>query len=322
MQLKKQTFITKQFLFSKISEYDVYRYYVGEFKLGQTFCSPLRKDNNPSFTIFAGQDGRLHHIDHADDRYKGDCIDIVQSMFNLDTRTAMEKIAKDFFLLEGKDEHKKITSLYTKPVIDPKRHAMIQVTTKPFTAEDKAYWLQFGITRDELKKEDVYSVKDLYINRRREIVKPGELCFAYRYDEGFKIYFPNRPKEQRWKSNITTKTVENLNIINDAKRVLVTKSKKDRLVLARYFPTVISVQNESRSCFTEQFVSMLSNKEVWINYDSDEAGVKACKTITEEFGYRYINIPKKYLPIKDFADLYKEYGEEPIVNYLKEKGFI
>jgi hypothetical protein len=96
------------------------------------------------------------------------------------------------------------------------------------------------------------------------------------------------------------------------------------MVLSRYFPTVLSVQNESRACFTPEFLLALEGKEVWINFDSDEPGVKNCKIITEEFGFKYINVPRQYLTenIKDFADLYKHHGEKPITDYLKSKGLI
>lgn len=322
---KKEEIISKEFLFSKIEPYDVYRYYIGDFVIGQARKSPFHKDNNPSFGIYM-RNGKLQHNDFADDRYKGDCIDLVQQLFNLDTKKATQKIAKDFGIADGKDESERITSQYTKPFIDEKRHCFIQVATRPWTKEDAAYWTQFGITKDQLKAEEVYPLKDVFINRRRQRVDKGELFYAYRYDEGFKIYFPNRPKGERWKSNIPITIIENSKILElyDPAVVLITKSRKDRLVLSRYFPYVINVQNETRACFTEDFVQRLKGRIVWINYDSDDAGIKNCTAITTEFGYRYINVPRIYLQegIKDYADLYRLKGEEVLINCLKEKGLI
>lgn len=322
---KKEEIISKEFLFSKIDHYDVYRYYIGDFVIGQARKSPFHRDNNPSFSVYM-RDGKLRHRDHSDDKYRGDCIDLVQQLFNLDTKKATRKIAKDFGIADGKDESERITSQYTKPFIDEKRHCFIQITTRPWTKEDIDYWAQFGITKDELRAEEVYPLKDVFINRRRQRVDKDELFYAYRYDEGFKIYFPNRPKGQRWKSNIPITIVENSKILElyDPAVVLITKSRKDRLVLSRYFPYVINVQNETRACFTEDFVQRLKGRIVWINYDSDEAGVKNCTNITEEFGYRYINVPRIYLQegIKDYADLYRLKGEEVLINCLKEKGLI
>jgi len=322
---KKEELISKEFLFSRISDYDVYKYYIGDFTIGQVRKSPFRKDNNPSFSIYM-KNGKLQHNDFADDRYRGDCIDLVQQLFNLDTKKATQKIAKDFGIAEGKDESARITSQYTKPFIDQKRHSFIQVSTRTWKKEDAAYWVQFGISKEQLKAEEVYPLKEVFINRKKVRTDKDELFYAYRYEEGFKIYFPNRPKGERWFSNIPLTKVENIKILDEYNPsvVLLTKSKKDRLVLSKYFPYVLNVQNETRSCFTPGFVEKLKDRIVWINYDSDEAGVKNCIRITTEFGYRYINVPKVYLEegIKDFADLFRAHGEEAVINSLKEKGLL
>jgi len=322
---KKEELISKEFLFSRISDYDVYKYYTGDFTIGQVRKSPFRKDNNPSFSIYM-KNGKLQHNDFADDRYRGDCIDLVQQLFNLDTKKATQKIAKDFGIAEGKDESARITSQYTKPFIDQKRHSFIQVSTRAWKKDDAAYWTQFGISKEQLKAEEVYPLKEVFINRKKVRTDKDELFYAYRYEEGFKIYFPNRPKGERWFSNIPLTKVENIKILDEYNPsvVLLTKSKKDRLVLSKYFPYVLNVQNETRSCFTPGFVEKLKDRIVWINYDSDEAGVKNCIRITTEFGYRYINVPKVYLEegIKDFADLFRAHGEEAVINSLKEKGLL
>ena len=40
-------------LLDKLDDYDIYSYYVGQFKIGKLFNSPLRSDDkNPSFAIF------------------------------------------------------------------------------------------------------------------------------------------------------------------------------------------------------------------------------------------------------------------------------
>jgi 5S rRNA maturation endonuclease (ribonuclease M5) len=318
---KREELITKEYLFSKISEYDVYRYYIGEFTIGQSRKSPFHKDNNPSFGIYM-KDGKLYHKDFADDVYRGDAINLVEQLYSLDMNKAIKKIAKDFGITEGKDESARITSQYVKPFMDQKKHSFIQVTVRKFNQADGNYWKQFGISSAQLKEDNVYPLKEAWINRHRCPVLKDELAYVYRYDEGYKLYFPNRPKEDRWKSNIPLTIVENKKVIQGADRVIITKSKKDRLLLSRYLDNVVNVQNETRACFTESFVEELRGKEVWINYDSDDAGVKNCIRITEEFKYNYINVPRSYLPIKDFADLYRVYGEEALLNELKSKNLI
>ena len=53
-------------LLDKLDDYDIYSYYVGDFKVGKLFNSPLRTtDKNPSFAIFKGINGGLFFKDHG-----------------------------------------------------------------------------------------------------------------------------------------------------------------------------------------------------------------------------------------------------------------
>lgn len=324
---RKEDEITPALIYSKIDDYDIYRYYMGDFKVGVAMCNHHRGDRNPSLVIYLGQSGHLFHRDYADERFRGGPFDLVTQLFpGMNYNTALKKVATDFGITDAlSQEYKKITSQYVKPTIDMKKHAFIQMSARKWEKPDLDYWAAYGISLDDLRREEIYCVKEWSLNRRKQFIRAGELCFAYRYNEGFKIYYPNRGKDDgKWTSNITTQLVENTRVLKDAKVVLITKAKKDRIVLSRYFPTVINVQNESRSSFTDAFLATLEGKDIWINFDSDEPGVKNCKIITEEFGFKYINVPRQYLGenIKDYADLYRFHGEQAVIKSLKEKGLI
>jgi hypothetical protein len=324
---RKPDEITPALIYSKIDDYDIYRYYMGDFKIGIAMCNHHRGDRNPSFVVYVGQSGHLFHRDYADERFRGGPFDLVSQIFvGLNYDGALKKVAADFGITDASSqEYKTITSQYVKPTIDMKRHAIIHMSARKWEQPDIDYWAAYGISLEDLRKEDVYCVKEWSLNRRKQFIRPGELCFGYRYNEGFKIYYPGRHKDDgKWTSNITTQLVENLAVLKTADRVLITKARKDRLCLQHIFPelAILSVQNESRSCFTEAFVAALAGKEVWVNYDSDDAGVKACKALTEDFGYKYINVPRNYLPVKDFADMFKEFGPEAIKEYFRKVGIV
>ncbi len=325
MHLSRKQDINLELIYSKIDDYDIYRYYMGDFVIGRAMCNHHRGDKNPSMVIYVGERGHLFHRDYADERFKGGPFDLLMQLHpGMNYDGALKRVAKDFGIEDSfSQDYKKIVNLYVKPLIDVKRHAVIQVRSRKWEQADLDYWAEYGISIEDLRREEIYCVKEWSLNRRKQYIRPGELCFAYRYNEGFKIYYPGRSKDDgKWTSNITTQLVENLAVIKSAQKVLITKSKKDRMVLSRYFGAVVSVQNESRSSFTDEFLSTLKGKEVWINFDSDEPGVKNCKIVTEEFGFKYINVPRLYLDegIKDFADLYKLHDEQPIIDYLKSKG--
>lgn len=48
----KQPDITLDWILSKVTEYDIYAKYIGEFKVGMIYNSPFRKDKNPSLESF------------------------------------------------------------------------------------------------------------------------------------------------------------------------------------------------------------------------------------------------------------------------------
>lgn len=323
--------ITLDLIYSKISDYDIYRYMIGDFKIGEAVCNRYRKDRDPSFVVYVGQSGHLFHLDYGDDRFRGGIFDLVMQVYpGLTLDGALRKVASDFGITDAQsEEYKKITSQYVKPTIDMKKHALIQVSVKKWEKVELEYWNSYGITQEQLRAEDVYSVKTWCLNRKIQYIGPGELCFAYRFDSGFKIYYPTRTKESggKWFSNICTSTIENLQALENADKVLIVKSRKDRLSLQNILPNyaIISVQNESTACFNEGFTGTLQGKDVIISYDADGPGVKSCKTICDKYGYRYVNTPRHLLKegIKDWADWRKARGnDDEIIEFLNKKGLI
>lgn len=329
MVLATKVEITRNFVFSKISAADIYMRELPGIGLKQAICSVLRQDKSPSMILTIGESGQMRHKDLAypdDERFSGGAIDFIMSRYGLNYDQALNKVAQDFCLLQGETKYKEITDKFTKPVMDIKRSCLIQVETRKWQDRDSLYWSQFGITKEQLKEEQVYPLKAAYINRVSVPIEKDEICYVYRFPEGYKLYFPFRKKEDKWKCNIKNTTVEGLSQLNGQKNVIITKSRKDRMVLSNclqdYHILILNVQHENKSGFTQELLEKLKNKTVYINFDSDEPGVKSCKPIVEEFGFRYINVPREYLPIKDFADIYKIHGKEPILTHLKQKQII
>ena len=65
-KLKEDIPITLDYILSRVSEYDIYARYLGQFKVGFIYNSPFRKDKNPSFGIFLSKrSGKLLFKDHG-----------------------------------------------------------------------------------------------------------------------------------------------------------------------------------------------------------------------------------------------------------------
>lgn len=326
----KKVDLTVHYLLDKVSEYEIYRYYLGhDFKIGKSFNSPFRKESDASFSIIVTKGGKLHHTDFGDSTKRGDCVDFVQQLFpGLTYSQTLSKIAYEF----GLDRYSTCPQGERVQVnLEPHtaKETLIQVVTKPFNSADIAYWKQYGINETELKANDVYSVKKLYLNRERIMLPTTELVFGYLMEDKWKIYRPLANKKDKWMTNVPNSYISGMYRIKDGcENVVITKAKKDEMVLSKFVPYVVSVQSESEFCITKNVIDLLTKTcgSIYINFDSDEVGVQACKYYNK-FGFKWINCPKGYKTpegavIKDFADLARYHSLNTVIDYFRLKKVI
>lgn len=314
-------------ILEKVSDYEIYRYYIGhDFTIGKTFCSPFRKETDPSFSIIVSKLDRLHHLDYADSSKRGDCIDFVcQLHMGMTYNRALKMVARDLGIRESPQGDGERVSVERRE----KKETLIQVVTRRFDTADLKYWGDYHITAKELKDNDVYVVKKLYVNRDRIMIPSTELVFGYLMEDKWKIYRPFAEKKHKWLSNIPHNYISGFNrIINNCEKGVITKAKKDEMVLAKFLPNVASVQSESEISISKENIDLITSacKNTYLNFDSDDVGVQACKYYNQ-FGFKWINCPKGYNTpegkmIKDFADLAKYHGLETVINHFKQKGVI
>lgn len=307
---------TLETILEKVSEYEIYRYYLGhDFKLGVNTNSPFRRDSTPSFNIFVSRRGQVKHTDYGDDRYNGTAINFVMQLFSLNYQEAVEKIWEDFM----EDNRPQ----FIVPPIKPQDRKKIQVVSKKYTSEELEYWDQYGIFQQELIDNKVYSVGKLYIDKIYIPNPNREMRFAYIYSPYGKIYTPYaKDKAYKFITNTPNDYISGWDKVGSG-TVIITKSKKDEIVLRKCFPNVLSVQAENTKAIGEKDLHDLKTrfKRIIINFDSDEVGIENCKYYNQ-FGFEYVNVPKEYAPIKDFADLCKEYGLDKVKEVLYDKKIL
>ena len=325
--------LTPQAILDKISDYDIFRYYMPDthWRINQATLSPFRNEENPSFLI-SNKGGMLHFIDFADTNLRGDCFTFVKHLHHmLSMDDVLKKIDHDFGLGFNKSErigeYKKIRAEYKQPEELGKRYSLIQVITRRFTQEELEYWNQYHQSLEDLRANQIYSIKELYFNKSRFTLKDTELRFGYLYDGHWKIYRPFNEKRTKWMpNNVPITAMDGVNNIRDCDVAFITKSKKDYMVVKKVFDCSCAVQNEGIACFSPEnveFLKMNSKRQI-LSFDSDITGVANSQQITQLFGFDYCNVPRKYLKegIKDWADLAKAHGLEAIENYLKEKKLL
>ena len=331
--MKKQLPLRPERLLEKVSEYDIFRYYMprSDWQVNVVTLSPFRNERSPSF-IIGNKHGRLTFIDFGDTSKRGSCFDFVRMMFNVNLDEALKMIDRDLGLgmtrSTNTQEYKRIITEYKQPIKVDKTYTSVQAVVRRFTNEELAYWAQYHISEDELKTNNVYSLSKVYLNKQLVTSSLDELRFGYLYDDRWKIYRPFA-KEKRYKwvpNNVPITAMDGKDDIKECNVAFINKSKKDYMVMKKLFPCSCAVQNEGLGCFSPENVEYIKSNSASqiLSFDSDVTGVENSQQITQMFNFGYCNVPRKYLSqgIKDWADLAKAHGMQAIEDYLKEKQLL
>jgi hypothetical protein len=330
---KKRIMLTTETILEKINPYDIFRYYMPDksWKINKVVHSPFRNEKTASF-IIGNKFGELTFIDFGDTSKRGNCFVFVQLLFNLKSiYDALLMIDHDFGLGIINDKpttnYKQIVAEYKQPIDVPKKYSIIQCITRKFTQEELEYWNQYHQSEDDLKANNIYSLKNVYMNKEKFLLKETDLRFGYLYGDKWKVYRPYLDKTFKWMpNNVPITAMDGKEQIVNCDVAFINKSKKDYMVMKKIFPCSCAVQNEGMGCFSPENVEYLkanSDRQI-LSFDSDVTGVTNSQQITKLFDVGYCNVPKKYLQegIKDWADFAKEYGLEAIQRYLKQKKLI
>lgn len=324
----KNTFsqiIRKDQILDKISPYDIFCHYVGDFKVGGIMHSPLRPDSKPSFGIYVSKSsGELIFNDFKEGG--GDCFKFVQKKFNCSYQEALHIIDRDFDLnIAEIPEGSKISRIVKKPVISnyqpkPKSSIKIKVMVRKWLERDKEFWFdKYGITTETLSLFHVYPITAFWLDQQRFYC--SRLCYAYYFEPGiFKIYQPQLPLGKgKWYSNIDvgTKWHGYKQLPEKGDYMFITKSLKDVMVLYQLGYPAVSPHNETPNIPDKVVENLkLRFKKIYVYYDNDETGVKNSTRVCNSYGFDYINNPKQYKE-KDPSDFIEIYGKEKLKDMIE-----
>lgn len=330
--------LTPEYVLSEIDELLIFRYYLGTFKLDTNCKNPFREEKHPSFCVFVGKkDLKLMWKDFGTGK-GGDCFKLVSEIFNISYFEAVKKVAEDFGV--GSDKKPNISKKQLEEVKQfrdnfKRKEYLIQVQRRAMTKTELAYWAQYGLNREDLLSNNIYGIEKLWVNKNQIIYKENDLRFAYYFPEvdKWKIYSPFS-SQYKWFGNVSTHQMEGVESLvltetdgTPGKSVIITKSRKDRMILKKLYPNVCSCQNESEGAIPREMdpiFDMAQSKYCW--FDSDEPGKNANRKLNHR-GYKWINVPnelyQKY-ELKDPSDVIKHFGwekgSEILKNELKKKG--
>lgn len=306
--------ITLDWILSKVTEYDIYAKYIGQFKVGMIYNSPFRKDKNPSFGIYySKRTKQLLFKDHG----TGECGNVIKFVSLFTGKTEYNDILSDIVDKLNITNNTKLVS--SKQYIPP-TETVIGVVRQEFTDVDINYWKQFNISINTLKKFNVNSIKYYLCNGIvKGTYKRENPMYAYKVYNNFKIYRPLADKYTKWRNNLTDYDIQGYEQLPQKGDILfITKSMKDVMCLHEMGYSAVSPSSESTFLPKDVLEQLKTRfKRIIILFDRDTAGVKRSRKLSRETGLEAMFINKKF-KAKDVSDAVKANSFEEIKNWLNE----
>ena len=304
--------ITLEYILSKVTEYDIYAHYLGQFKVGMIYNSPFRKDKNPSFGLFySKRTKQLLFKDHG----TGECGNVIKFVQLYTGKTNYNDILQDIIAKLNITADTKLDS--SKQYI-PSQETVIGVVRQDFTDVDTNYWSQFHISTKTLKKFNVNSIKYYLCNGIvKGIYKPENPMYAYKVYNNFKVYRPLGDKYTKWRNNLTEYDVQGYEQLPKKGDIcIITKSLKDVMCLHEMGIPAISPSSESTWLPDTVLEDILKRfKRILICFDRDGPGMRNLRKISLKTGLNGL-IMKKSFKAKDISDAISVNGFEKIKEYI------
>lgn len=304
--------ITLEYILSKVTEYDIYAHYLGQFKVGMIYQSPFRKDKNPSFGVFySKRTKQLLFKDHG----TGECGNVIKFVQLYTGKTNYNDILQD---IVAKLNITPETRLDSSKQYIPSTETVIGVVRQEFTDTDIKYWNQFNISTKTLKKFNVNSIKYYLCNGIvKGIYKPENPMYAYKVYNNFKVYRPLGDKYTKWRNNLTEYDVQGYEQLPKKGEIcIITKSLKDVMCLYEMGIPAVSPSSESTWLPDTVLEDILKRfKRVLICFDRDGPGMRNLRKISLKTGLNGLIMPKKF-KAKDISDAISVNGFEKVKEYI------
>lgn len=324
MDFSFQPKITKELILSRFSEEQLMEYYLHIPVKKGLFRSPLRRDKQPTCSFYRNKSGTLIFKDFATGQHLN-IFDVVQSIFKCNYFESLRIIANDFGIVRDNALHKNPGKINLNPIkIKDKEISKIQIEVQEFTDSELKWWGRYGISKDILKRFDVYSCKHVFLNDQL-FAESQQHCpiFGYygkKYQglELWRCYFPKRTSF-RFITNWPSKKIQGYDQLpKKGKLLVITKSMKDSMCL--YSCGITACAPNSENLFiSDKVLEDLKNRfnNIVVLYDNDRPGLYNMTKIRREHPeLTYVFIPKRY-GSKDISDFYKDHGRKETLNLIK-----
>lgn len=297
------------------SDDEVVSKYLGINSVPVIMLSPLRKDKNPSLSIFRLPDGNIGYKDFGTGE-KGIIYDLLSKLWNISIKQVYRRIIDDYSpsntLINKTKRQRKLRKSCTT----------LNVKIREWRDWDLEYWNKYGISKEWLEYAEVYPISTLFFNNDKTTIPAEKYAYVYveRKDNKvtLKVYQPYSERF-KWISKHNSSVWDlwtKIPITGD--KLIITSSRKDALcVWSNSGIPSLSLQGEGYIP-KESVINELKNryKDLYILYDNDfqsdiNHGRLYGKHLSELYNLKQIEIPDEYRS-KDPSDLCMNYGREVV----------
>jgi hypothetical protein len=328
--------ITIENILMRISQEDIFYSMLGEYpNINKNYKSLVRTDNNPGCN-FVWYNDKLIFLDFAYPKTHLDCFGVISERMKISLPKALVVVNNHFKLgLGGTGTPTKIKFKPFSKKVSKKQTTSIIFKPRKFNLLDKAYWSQYGITKQNLIDEKVYPILwyKFYSKKLKKVIliRPRLITYAYyEFQPLIKIYSPYSPKKKgKWISNVSENDIggiRTLPVYGD--KLLITKSLKDSRCIKNFGINTVWFQSEGSYPTTEILIPLLNRfNEYIILFDNDKQGIKASEYLTRLINSHYPNkcrnvqIPT-YHNITDITEFYKYKGKIEVLKFLTINNII
>jgi hypothetical protein len=274
------------------------------------------KDRTPSMYIFPS--GNLYVFKDFSTGLGGDCIDLVANVLAVPRAKAISVIIEEYnnYCKLNEVEPRKFT------IQSNLRYNFEDCKTREWNSLDAKYWNQYNISSELLGE---YGIKPLesftfsYYSEKGVEFLTSSKNYTYGFfdidNRIYKIYQPYGSKKYL-KLKDYLQGSDQLPV--NGKNLFICSGMKDGLALKTLFSKVNFIAPDSeQTIINEKIITDLKLRfsNIFVLFDTDEAGVSGMKKYNEKYGLKTILLPKH----KDLADFVKYEGikeSKKVINQL------
>lgn len=262
-------------------------------------------DNNPGCRFVLKNNGVIELQDYASTMY-GNVVNLYSKVNNINVYEACLAINDLKALNLGYDKtYTKSNTYIPKKIESPAEVKKEPPVIKFISSTEKKYFNYFyPISYETLMRENVMAGLNVWITHPTGITETfrytdKEPCFIYKDGENVTVYKPLSPKNKKWRKNGLF--YYGLNTLTNERPIIVTKSKKDMMVLRECGFNAYSVPQEN--------IKQIPIGDICI-FDNDKAGRALAETI---------NLPSIWLDdCKDAFEYANTHGLTKLKFYINE----